>query len=165
MRNLEWSETWCRNDRVEDAIAEKQACYKAFKALVKSDRPDKTMVAKAKTDYSIVKTITKQTVWLVESDFERTEFAEVSPNGISILKLANQMDRSNRDVVGEMYIHDDLEKLALSDVEKLKAWIENYDRLLYVEFDWPRDLFPEVPPVEGPLPRSPPDRSAMPSRR
>ena len=135
-------------------------------ALLKSDRPDKAMVAEAKTDYSIAKTVAKRTVWLDKYDADKSEFARVSPNGSSIFKLAKQMDISNRDVVGEMYIRDDFWKLALSDVEKLKVWIEHSDRLLIVEFDWPHDLFPEVPPCGRPLLlRSPPYCSAMPSRK
>ena len=74
------------------------------------------------------------------------------PNGSSIFKLAKQMDRSNQDVVGEMCLRDDHEMLALSDDEKMKAWVEHYARLLNVEFDWPSNLLPEVPAVEGPPP-------------
>ena len=34
----------------------------------------------------------------------------------------------------------------------MNAWVEHYSRLLNVEFEWPSDLLPEVPPVEGPPP-------------
>ena len=34
----------------------------------------------------------------------------------------------------------------------MKAWVKHYSRLLKVEFEWPSNLLPEVPPVEGPLP-------------
>ena len=151
--NHQWRpETWWWNDRVDDAIAEKRARYKALKALGQSDRPDKSMVAKAKTDYSIAKRDAKRAVWLAKSDADKAEFAKVSPNDSSIFKLAKQMDRSNQDVVGEICIRDDHGKLALSDDEKMEAWVEHYARLLNVEFDWPSDLLPEVPPVEGPPP-------------
>merc|ERR1712208_255776 len=43
-------------------------------------------------------------------------------------------------------------ELALTDDKKMKAWVEHYDRLLNVEFDWPQDSLPDVPPVEGPPP-------------
>ena len=34
----------------------------------------------------------------------------------------------------------------------MKAWVEQYARLLNVEFEWESDLLPEVAPVEGPPP-------------
>ena len=55
-------------------------------------------------------------------------------------------------VVGEKCIKNDAGELSLSDDEKLKAWVEHYSRLLNVEFEWPSDLLPETPPVEGPPP-------------
>ena len=35
---------------------------------------------------------------------------------------------------------------------KTLCWVEHYSGLLNVEFEWPSDLLPEVPPVEGPPP-------------
>ena len=73
-----------------------------------------------------------------------------SPNDSSVFKIAKQMDRRNQDVVGEKCIKNDAGELTLSDDEKMKAWVEHYSRLLNVEFEWPSDLLPEIPPVEGP---------------
>ena len=62
------------------------------------------------------------------------------------------MDRENQDVVGEMCIKNDNGELALNDDEKMKAWVELYDRPLNIDFDWPLDSLPDVSPVEGPPP-------------
>ena len=35
---------------------------------------------------------------------------------------------------------------------KMKAWVEHYARLLNVEFEWPSNKLPEVPPNAGPPP-------------
>ena len=54
--------------------------------------------------------------------------------------------------MGEKCVRNDAGELSLSDDDKMKAWVEHYSRLLDVEFEWPSDLLPEVPPVEGPPP-------------
>ena len=54
--------------------------------------------------------------------------------------------------MGEKCVRNDAGELSLSDDNKMKALNEPYSRLLNVEFEWPSDLLPEVPPVEGPPP-------------
>ena len=151
-KNHQWKrETWWWNASVGDAIAKKRSCYKSLKALEQSDASD-SEIALAKAKYSEAKRLAKREVWLAKSDAEKTKFSNISPNGSDIYKLAKQMDRENQDVVGEMCIKDDNGELALTDDKKMKAWVEHYDRLLNVEFDWPQDSLPDVPPVEGPPP-------------
>ena len=79
-------------------------------------------------------------------------FADVSANDNNIYKIAKQMERNNQDVAGEKCIKNDGGELMISDEGKLKAWVEHYDRLLNVEFEWPRELLPEALPVVGPPP-------------
>ena len=43
------------------------------------------------------------------------------------------------------------ERCQLSEDSKQKAWLEHYQRLLNVEFDWDPDHLSYQPPVEGPL--------------
>ena len=38
----------------------------------------------------------------------------------------------------------------MSEDSKQKAWLEHYQRLLNVEFDWVPDHLSDEPPVEGP---------------
>ena len=40
--------------------------------------------------------------------------------------------------------------MSLSEDSKQKAWLEHYQRLLNVEFDWDPDDLSYQPPVEGP---------------
>ena len=150
-KNHQWKpETWWWDERVEDAIAEKRARYKTYKALAKAGKHDEAKSAKA--EYNEAKRAAKHVVWLTKSEAEKEMFAKVSPNDSSIFKVAKQMDRTNQDVVGEMCIRNDAGEITLSDEEKMKAWVEHYARLLNVEFEWPSDALPEVPPVEGPPP-------------
>ena len=41
-------------------------------------------------------------------------------------------------------------KMSMSKDSKQKAWLEHYQRLLNVEFDWDQDYLSDEPPVEGP---------------
>ena len=42
----------------------------------------------------------------------------------------------------------------MSEDSKQKAWLEHYQRLLNVEFDWDPDHLSYQPPVWGPLGRA-----------
>ena len=92
------------------------------------------------------------TVWLAKSEDERGVFADISPTGDGVFRLAKHMDRTNEDVVGEKCVRNDAGELLLSDEDKMKAWVEHYARLLNDEFEWPSDSLPEVAPVAGPPP-------------
>ena len=63
-------------------------------------------------------------VWLVKSEDERGVFADISPTGDGVFRLAKQMDRTNQDVVGDKCVRNDAGELSLSDEDKMKAWVE-----------------------------------------
>ena len=150
-RNHQWRpETWWWNDRVDDAIKEKRSRYKTYNALKKSGNV--TESREAKTAYNEAKRIAKHVVWLAKSEAEKEEFANISPSGDGVFRIAKQMDRTNQDVVGEKCVRNDAGELSLNDEEKMKAWVEHYARLLNVEFDWPRQHLPDAPPIAGPPP-------------
>ena len=45
--------------------------------------------------------------------------------------------------------------LALTNEDKMKAWVENYVTLLNVKFEWTRNDLPKVSPTAGPHVRDP----------
>ena len=45
---------------------------------------------------------------------------------------------------------NDAGELSMSEDSKQKAWLEHYQRLLNIEFDWDPDHLSYQPPVEGP---------------
>jgi len=143
-------ETWWWNDNVEDAISLKRARFKVYKSLNKANKTEEAK--KAKLAYNEAKRLAKHTVWLAKSAAEKETFANISPNDSSIFKLAKQMDKTNQDVVGEKCVRNHDGELSLCDEDKMKAWVEHYSRLLNVEFEWPCDQLPEVPPKAGPPP-------------
>ena len=87
----------------------------------------------------------KRTIWLAKSEAEKEEFATVSPNGDGVFHIARQMDCTNQDIVGENCVCNDAGELALTNEDKMKAWVEHYARLPNVEFEWPSNELPEIP--------------------
>ena len=80
------------------------------------------------------KRMAKHMVWLAKSKAEKEEFATLSPNGNGVFQTARQMDHRNQGIVVENCVHNDAGELALTDKDKMKAWVEHYARLLNVEF-------------------------------
>ena len=58
---------------------------------------------------------------------------------LAIFKVAKQMTKKNKDIVGEKCIRNDDGSLALSDVSKRQAWKSHYERLLNEEFLWDKE--------------------------
>ena len=67
-----------------------------------------------------------------------------------VYRLANQFRRENTDVVGDKPVKKDAGEMSMSEDSKQKAWLEHYQRLLNVEFDWDPDHLSYQSPVEGP---------------
>ena len=152
-------QTWWWNDQVGAAIKEKRARFKAYINLRKRkcgnhpkecDYPED--VRRAKEEYLTARRHAKHEVWLAKSEASEVAFEAVDPQGSNIFRIAKQMERENQDVVGETCVFNDAGELALTDEQKLSAWVQHYSKLLNIEFDWPRDALPPVSPTEGPPP-------------
>ena len=113
---------------------------------------------RAQTAYIDVKHVAKHAGWLAKSEAEKGEFATLSPDGDSVFRITKQMDQRNQDIVDENCARNDAGELALTEEDTMKAWVEQYARMLNVEFVWPSIELPEVPPTAGP----PPSVSATP---
>ena len=115
-------------------------------------RTNSPLCISAKEEYQRAKRTAKREVWVAKSAAEKETFAQVTTNCNEVFKIAKQMRRLNQDVVGEKCVRNDAGELSLGDDQKLNAWVEHYNRLLNVEFDWPMDSLPDLPPVQGPRP-------------
>ena len=82
---------------MDEAIQEKRARFKAYKALKKGDK----MAKETKTTYKNAKHVSNLADWLAKSEAEKEEFAIVSPEDDGVLHIAKQMDRTNQDVICE----------------------------------------------------------------
>ena len=74
----------------------------------------------------------------------------IDPKSSKVYRLANQFRRENTDIVGDKPVKNDAGEMSMSEDSKQKAWLEHYQRLLNVEFDWDPDHLSYQPPVEGP---------------
>ena len=142
-------ETWWWDDHIEEVVQEKRTRFKIYNNLKKQGKAAEA----AKAEYNEAKRVAKRAVWLAKSRAEKEVFDPLSTNDDDFYRLAKQMDRSNRDVVGENCVRNDAGEVALSDDDKMKAWVEHYARLLNIEFEWPSHELPEVPPTAGPRPK------------
>ena len=140
-------EIWWWDDRVEDAINEKGSQYWTYKKLRKQGHMPEIITAKEA--YNLAKRVSKHVVWLAKSEAEKEAFAHISPNGNEIFHIAKQMDKTNQDVVGEKCVKNDAGELSLSDEQKMKSWVDYYNILLKVEFEWTSDTPDNVAPTSG----------------
>ena len=151
-RGHQWKrETWFWNDKVDEAIKAKRACFKVYNNLRKLGLFDMEFWA-AKNSYKEAKKNAKRVVWVHKQIASRAKFADVDLKGPEIHRMAKQMRRDNQDVCGEMPVRNNEGVLCLGEEERMKAWVEHYKSLLNVEFPWDESALPEAPPVAGPPP-------------
>ena len=90
-----------------------------------------------------------QCTMLVKKQIRRST-ENIDAKSSEVYRLANQFRRENADVVGDQLVKNDAGEMSMSEDSKQKAWLEHYQRLLNVEFDWDPDHLSDQPPVEGP---------------
>ena len=67
-----------------------------------------------------------------------------------MFRVAKQLMRKNRDVVGAGCVKDNVGKIVVKEDKLLEVWKEHYDRISDEEFSWDRDGLTDVGPVFGP---------------
>ena len=124
---------------MEKAIAAKQTAFKAWKAG-KGTR----------ASYDAAKRNARHAVHHARQDADKKVYENIDPKSSEVYHLANQFRRKNTDVVGDKPVKNDAGEMSVSEDSKQKAWLEHYQRLLNIEFDWDPDHLSYQPPVEGP---------------
>ena len=81
---------------------------------------------------------------------DKKVYENIDPKSSEVYRLANQFRRENTDIVGDKPVKNDAGEMSMSEDSKQKAWLEHYQRLLNVEFDWDPDHLSHQSPVEGP---------------
>ena len=80
-------------------------------------------------------------------------YENIDPKSSEVYRLANHYRRENADVVGDKLVKTDEGEMSMSEDTKQKAWLEHYQRLLSVEFDWDPDHLSDEAPMQGlPIP-------------
>ena len=68
----------------------------------------------------------------------------------NVFRVAKQLVRKNRDVVGARCVKDNDGKIVVEEDKLLEVWKEHYDRISNEEFSWDREGLTDVRPVCGP---------------
>ena len=127
---------------MEKAIAAKRTAFNAWKAG-KGTR----------ASYDAAKLNARHAVHHARQEANKKVYENIDPKSSEVYRLANQFRRENTDVVGDKPVKNDAGEMSMSEDSKQKAWLEHYQRLLNVEFDWDPDHLSYQPPVEGlPIP-------------
>ena len=81
---------------------------------------------------------------------DKKVYKNIDPKSSEVYHLAHQLRRENTDVFGDKPVKNDAGEMSVREDSKQKAWLEHYQRLLNVEFDWDPDHLSYQRPVEGP---------------
>ena len=122
---------------MEKAIAAKRKAFKAWKTG-KGTR----------ASYDAAKRNARHAVHHAHQEADKKVFKNIDPKSSEVYRLANQFRRENTDVVGDKPVKNDAGEMSMSEDSKQKAWLEHYQRLLNVEFDWHPDHLSFQPPME-----------------
>ena len=68
----------------------------------------------------------------------------------NVFRVAKQLVRKNRDVVGAGCVKDNVGKIVVEEDKLLEVWKEHYDRISNEEFSWDREGLTDVRPVFEP---------------
>ena len=81
----------------------------------------------------------RHAVYHARQEADKKVFENIDPKSSEVYHLAYQFRRENADVVGDIPVKNDAGEMSMSEDSKQKAWLEHYQRLLNVEFDWDPD--------------------------
>ena len=109
-------QTWWWNDKVAKVIKEKQRLYKLYEKSKKDE--DRIRVEELRRTYQIAKCDAKKAVYKAQ---EKRGKSLVKCWKTKIRRVAKQIVRSNRDVVGEGCVKDENGKIVVDDKEVLEA--------------------------------------------
>jgi len=124
-----------------------------FRIYGKSKRGlDKKQIQEDKRRFDEAKRAAKKGIWKAR-EVERKKFGEKleeeNEKG-TVFRVAKQMVRSNRDVVGGDCIKDTNGRIVFDDNQVLETWRAYYEKLSNEEFPWNKDTLTAADPTAGP---------------
>ena len=112
-------------------------------------------MAARKQDYNKAKGDAKRAVFKAKNE-ERKRFCEDLERDDekgNLFRVAKQLVRRNRDVVGANCVKDSGGKIVVKENRLMEVWRAHYDVLSNEEFTWDREGLTDVSPVCGPSER------------
>ena len=133
--------TWWWNEHFEKPIAAKQKTFKTWKTG-KGTR----------ASYNASKRIARHAVHHARQVADKV-YENIDPKSLEVYQPGNQLRKQKTDVVGDKPVKNNAGEMSMSEDSNQKAWLEHYQRLLNIKFDWDPDHLSDKPPVEGlPIP-------------
>jgi hypothetical protein len=143
-------ETWWWNAEVAELVREKR---RLFKIYGKSKRGlDKVKMEIDKRNYEEAKRTAKKGISKAQ-EVERRKFGEKldeEDGKGTVFRVAKQIVRNNRDVVGGGCVKDTDGKIVVDEDKMLEVWRAYYEKLSNEEFPWKRENLTEVEATSGP---------------
>ena len=143
-------ETWWWNDEVAEVIKEKNRLYKLYKKSKQSN--DRELWEEDKRKYEVAKRAAKREVSKAQQ-VERKKFGEmldVEEAKGNIFRVAKQMVKNNRDVVGGVCVKDTDGRIVVDDDKLMDVWRAHYEHLANEEFPWDKDTLTRSEATVGP---------------
>ena len=132
-------ETWWWNKEEDDAITAKPQAFKEWKAG-----------RCTRESYNTAKQISRLMVHHARHEAHKVVYEGIDHKSSDIFRLTNQMSKENVDVVGDKPVKNDTGEMSLSKEAKQNAWVEHYERLLNIDFDWDPARLSKRTPVRRP---------------
>jgi hypothetical protein len=143
-------ESWWWNDDVANVVKEKQRLF-AIKEKSKGEC-NKAQANQDLTAYNIVKRNANKVIAKAK-EAERKKLGEAldrQDEKGKVFRVAKQMVKRNKDVVGGGCVKDRMGKIVVDEVEIKEVWRCYFDKLLNEEFDWNTDSLETGNEVSGP---------------
>src|SRR5260221_512039 len=136
-------ETWWWNDEVAKVIQEKRRLYKMW---------SKSRTVEDQEAYRQAKVSAKRVIFKAQ-EAERKKFGDLLDDEDEkghVFRVAKQMVRKNRDVVGGGCVKDRDGKIVVEEEKIKEVWRDYFEKLLNEEFDWNKNSLEPVNAVSGP---------------
>jgi hypothetical protein len=143
-------ETWWWNDNVAAVIKEKNRLYKVYKKSKQIN--DRNLWEEDKKKYEVAKRAAKKEVSKAQH-VERLKFGEMLDKEEAkgnIFRVAKQMVKNNRDVVGGVCVKGTDGRIVVDDDKLMEVWKAHYEHLANEEFPWNKDSLTRCEATIGP---------------
>jgi len=143
-------ETWWWNDEVAKFVEEKRRLFKIYNKS--KGGTDKQKAGEDKSRYDEAKRAARREIAKAK-EVERRKFGEMLDEADekgTIFRVAKQIVRNNRDVVGGGCIKDTNGKVVVDEQKVLERWREYYEKLSNEEFPWNKETLTMADATSGP---------------
>ena len=147
------SETWWWNDEVAKSVEEKRRLFRIYD---KSKRgTDRQRADEDRNRYVEAKRAARREIAKAK-EVERRKFGEILDEADekgTIFRVAKQVVRNNRDVIGGGCIKDTNGEVVVDEQKVLERWREYYEKLSNEEFPWNKETLTIADATIGPCER------------